>query len=108
MVLSVKPLPRSIANATWRYAVVLACAVIGIVARVALNGSLLSPGERQCYVFASGGLAATIAVVVLAPAVTALVAERYRRRVFIALAAIAAATATFIWSYRTTVFCAPL
>ncbi|HEY0395120.1 MAG TPA: hypothetical protein VGD01_11560 [Candidatus Elarobacter sp.] len=95
-------------DAARQSAIALVFAIAGVGVRVGLNASLLSPGQNRCYDYASGGLVTTLAIIALAPAVTARVAEPHRRPVSIGLAVLAAVAGTFIWSYRTTVFCAPL
>jgi hypothetical protein len=95
-------------DAARQCAIAFVCALAGIAVRIGLNASLLSPGQNRCYDYAGGGLVTTLAIIALTPAVTARVAEPHRRPVSIGLAVLTAVAATFIWSYRTTVFCAPL
>jgi chloramphenicol 3-O-phosphotransferase len=83
-------------------------AVAGIVLRVGLNVFVFRLPPDRCYNFEGGGFIATILVIVLTPAVVAALPERPRRAASIAMAVLAALTASFIWSSRRMISCAPL
>jgi hypothetical protein len=99
---------RLVPQVAWQIAIAFAFALAGIIARLALNASLLSPGNGQCYEFSNAGLLATIALIVISPVPATVASENYRRSARLTLAVLAAISGTFLWSYHTTISCAPL